>query len=71
MFDKDKFNETYRFMFLGIGEQDYRMYETDVENMKLLHDTYELPIEFYHVPGIHDWTFWRKAMVKFLEGVFH
>ncbi|WP_408072628.1 alpha/beta hydrolase-fold protein [Butyrivibrio sp. JL13D10] len=71
LFDKNKFNDTYRYMFLGIGEQDYRMYDTDVENMKLLHETYGLPIEFYHVPGIHDWTFWRKAMVKFLEGVFH
>ncbi|MCR4777876.1 MAG: enterochelin esterase [Lachnospiraceae bacterium] len=70
LFNKEKFVNTYRYMFLGIGEQDVRMYDDDVENMKTLREKYGLPIDFYHVPGIHDWTFWRKAMVQFLLKVF-
>ena len=68
--DRDRFTETFRYMFLGIGEQDFRMYDGDVENMRKVHEEYNIPIDFYHVPGIHDWTFWRKAMVQFMEKVF-
>ena len=70
LYHKDRFGDTYRYMFLGIGEQDYRMYDEDVKRIGILQKEYHIPIDFYHVPGIHDWTFWRKAMVKFLEKVF-
>ena len=42
-----------------------------IEAMRLLREEYGLPIDFYHVPGIHDWTFWRKALVRFMGKVFH
>ena len=58
-------------MFLGIGDQDFRMIQGDIEAMRLLREEYGLPIDFYHVPGIHDWTFWRKALVRFMGKVFH
>ncbi len=70
LYNRENFEKTFRYMFLGIGEQDFRMYDEDVENMRILREEYKLPIDFYHVPGIHDWTFWRKAMVQFLEKVF-
>ncbi len=70
LYDRERFLKQFRYLFVGIGEQDVRMYDEDVENMRLLKEEYGLPIEFYHVPGIHDWTFWRKAVVQFLQGVF-
>lgn len=71
LFHKERFTETYRYMFLGIGDQDFRMIQGDIEAMRLLREEYGLPIDFYHVPGIHDWTFWRKALVRFMGKVFH
>ena len=71
LFHKERFTETYRYMFLGIGDHDFRMIQGDIEAMRLLREEYGLPIDFYHVPGIHDWTFWRKALVRFMGKVFH
>lgn len=70
LFDREKFVQTYRRIFVGCGEQDTRLYEGNVEAMDLLKGTYNLPIEFFHAPGMHNWTFWRKALKEFLYTLF-
>ncbi|MCM1026450.1 MAG: alpha/beta hydrolase-fold protein [Roseburia sp.] len=67
LFDRERFEETYRLIFVGCGEQDERLYQGNLEAMELLKGKYRLPIEFFHVPGVHNWTFWRKALKEFVE----
>ncbi len=68
--DKAKFEESYRLIFVASGEQDELAYEDNRAAMKCLKEEYGLRIPFYHAPGLHNWTFWRKALKEFLQLVF-
>lgn len=70
LFNRQKFKDLYQLIFVGCGEQDERLYSGNAEAMKLLKEEYELPITFFHIPGEHNWTFWRKALRAFLNLVF-
>lgn len=67
--DREKFTELYDYIFVGCGNED-GLCAPVKDAMKFCIDECGLPIDYYHIPGIHDWTFWRKAAVKFLEKVF-
>lgn len=68
LFDKDKFAQTFRMLFVACGKQDvlYKMTEEGVSTV-LQHG---VTPELYLTDGYHDWTFWRHSIVKFLMKLF-
>ncbi|MCI8350232.1 MAG: enterochelin esterase [Oscillospiraceae bacterium] len=67
--DKAKFMETFRYLFVGCGENE-GFYEGTKANVTKAQEEYGLPIDFFHMHGYHDWTFWRHCAVEFVQKVF-
>ena len=69
LYDREKFESLYHYVFVGVGEED-GLYRSVDPIMQDLRENRGLPIDYFHCPGAHTWTFWRKAAVKFFEKVF-
>ena len=67
--DEKTFSDAYDYVFIGVGEED-GLYKSVDPLVKKLREERNLPIDYFHCPGGHTWTFWRKAAVKFFEKVF-
>lgn len=68
LFDKIKFTETFRMLFVACGKQD-GLYSRTMESVNevLQHD---VKPELYFTDGYHDWTFWRHSIAEFLSRLF-
>ena len=69
LFNKQKFNDTFRYFFVGCGDNEGFIGPVQ-ENVKKVTEEYGIPIDFFHMHGYHDWTFWRHCAVEFLQKVF-
>ncbi len=67
--DGEAFRKQFKYMLATCGTGDVLSCPDNIraeEEMK----KYNVPVEFMRMPGEHTWTFWRKAVVYFLERVF-
>ena len=66
---KEVFVQKIDKLFVACGEQD-GFYAQTAERVKEVKDEHEVPIDFYHTEGGHEWTFWRHCAAEFLPMLF-
>lgn len=67
--DKEVFEKEIDYLFVACGEQE-GFYDVTTAAVQNLRDEYGIPLTYYHVPGVHDWTFWRHCAAEFLPELF-
>ena len=67
--DRKAFTDMFRYLFVGCGENE-GFYDKTLENVTKVMEEYQLPIDFFHMHGYHDWTFWRHCAAAFLPKLF-
>ncbi len=65
----EKFNDKIDLFFVGTGEQETDMLESNRTNIKMLREK-GIRCEFYTTPGYHEWQVWRYSAKEFLKLVF-
>jgi enterochelin esterase-like enzyme len=67
--DAAAFNDAVRLFFLATGEDEERVYGGLRANMRAL-DGKGIRYSFYHCPGFHERTVWRRHLREFLKLAF-
>ncbi|HEX3075598.1 MAG TPA: alpha/beta hydrolase-fold protein [Lachnospiraceae bacterium] len=68
LYDKDKFNERFKLLFVGCGTKDGLYEETRKNVDEVL--SHKIPLAIFEEEGDHDWTFWRHCVAAFLPKLF-
>ncbi|MGN0143320.1 MAG: alpha/beta hydrolase-fold protein [Roseburia sp.] len=68
LYRKEVFGEKMKLLFVSCGTQD-AFYEKTVENAEDV-KAHGVPVAEYFAEGRHDWNFWRRSAVAFLQRVF-
>jgi len=67
-FDLDGYAGPYDYIFVGCGDQEGFIEPTkaNVEDA----NAKGIAVDFFHMHGYHDWTFWRHCFYEFAQKVF-
>lgn len=65
----DRFREEMDLLFVSSGTQDH-FYKRTVANVEEVRRS-GVPVTTYFAEGRHDWSFWRRSVLQFLQTVFH
>ena len=68
LFEKEEFSKIFQLLFVACGEQD-NFYEVTKKNVNTVLEK-GVPIDVFFEKGRHDWNFWRRCAVTFLQKVF-
>lgn len=69
LYHADRFREEMDLLFVGCGTQDH-FYEKTAANVEDVKGRGVSVMDFF-AAGRHDWNFWRRCAVRFLQAVFH
>ncbi len=64
----DRFREEMDLLFVSSGTEDH-FYKRTVANVDKVRAE-GVPVKAYFAEGRHDWNFWRRSVVRFLQNVF-
>ncbi len=67
-FDIDNYTGEFDYLFVGCGEQEgfFDMTSRNVEKA----NASGIALDYFHMHGYHDWTFWRHCFYEFIRKVF-
>ena len=68
LYQKEAFEEQMKLLFVSCGKQE-AFYEKTLENTEDV-KAHGVPVTAYFADGRHDWNFWRRSVVEFLQLVF-
>lgn len=68
LYNADRFREEMDLLFVSCGMQDH-FYERTAANVREVQQK-GVPVMDYFASGRHDWNFWRRSAVQFLQSVF-
>ena len=68
LFESEEFAKTFKMLFVACGEQD-NFYEVTKRNVNEVLERGISVVTFFE-KGRHDWNFWRRCVVEFLQKVF-
>lgn len=68
LYREEVFREKMKLLFVSCGKQD-AFYEKTIANTEEV-NAHGVPVTSYFIEGRHDWNFWRRSAVAFLQMVF-
>lgn len=68
LYQKAAFEEKMKLLFVSCGKQD-AFYVKTLENTEDV-KAHGVPVVSYFAEGRHDWNFWRRSVVEFLQIIF-
>lgn len=69
LYDMDRYKEDIDLVFVSCGTSD-SFYEQTAANVEAVRK-HGVPVVSYFADGRHDWNFWRRSAVEFLQSIFH
>ena len=65
LYREEVFREKMKLLFVSCGKQD-AFYEKTIANTEEV-NAHGVPVTSYFIEGRHDWNFWRRSAVAFLQ----